>query len=198
MDLKKRVESLALPLTTFLKKRAERLSLSLTAFLILSVLGAVALGHAVIGGVFYFGPVYLPHAPTQPIAFSHKLHAGTNKIPCQYCHSDARRTESAGIPTAKKCMNCHVVVKTESPEVVKIAAAYDGGKPIEWARVYKNPDHVWFSHKRHIKKGVECQTCHGPVETMEVVSRSVNHQMGFCLSCHRAKKAPTDCWTCHT
>jgi len=181
------------------KFRASRQSLSQTAFIGLMA-AAIGAFFFLLGLVyFYVSPISLTmYSPKQPIPFSHKLHAGENKIPCQYCHSDARRSESAGVPGAQKCMNCHNTIKSESPEILKVAAAIEKGKPIEWIKVFVTPDHVWFSHKRHIKKDVACQTCHGKVETMEVVGRAVDHKMGFCLDCHREKGAPTDCWTCHT
>lgn len=166
------------------------------------IVGALVSGGAgflVFFYIFYFGPITLTaHQPVQPIAFSHKLHAGDNKIECQYCHSNARRSESAGIPSVRKCMNCHEFVAVDSPKIEKVAQYYDRNEPIEWNRVYDLPDHVWFNHKRHIKKDIRCQTCHGPVETMEVLGRTVDHKMGFCLGCHQKKGAPTDCWTCHT
>jgi len=173
--------------------------LSQTAKLILSVLGVVAL--SALGGfyIFYFGPIFLTTLkPVQPIAFSHKIHAADFKIPCQYCHTFARRSEMAGAPSAHRCMNCHEFAGTDKPEVMKITDYVENGKPIMWERVFDLPDHVWFSHKRHIKKGFKCQECHGPIETMDVVERANEFKMGFCLGCHQKNEAPTDCWTCHT
>jgi len=164
------------------------------AFLTIAALGALS-GF----GVNYFGPIYLTtHKPVQPIAYSHKLHAGDNKIPCQYCHTFARRSEMAGVPSVEKCMNCHEFLGANKPEAQKLNDYYDNDKPIEWKRVFDLPDHVWFNHKRHIRKGVKCQKCHGPIETMEVVYKSNDFKMNFCLSCHQENGAPTDCWTCHT
>lgn len=172
---------------------------SQTAKGVAAFLATTAVGVAIGYYIFYFGPIHLTtHRPVQPIAFSHKLHAGDNKIPCQYCHTFARRTEMAGVPSGRKCMNCHDFVKPEAPEIMKITDHVDNEKPIEWVKVFDLPDHVWFSHKRHIKKDIACQECHGPVETMEVVAKTNNFPMGFCLSCHQDKGAPTDCWTCHT
>ncbi len=152
--------------------------------------------------VFYYGPIYPSSAwaPEQPIAFSHKLHAGDNNINCQYCHSYARRSEIAGVPAVKVCASCHqrMLKKVDTPKVRKVLDYYKQKKPIPWVRVYDLPDHVWFSHKRHIAKDVPCQKCHGPVETMEVVKRQAIFTMGFCLNCHQENQAPTDCMTCHT
>lgn len=157
------------------------------------------IGGNAVAGAYFFAPFYFyEHKPVQPVNFSHKLHAGDNKIPCQYCHTLARRSETAGVPSTQRCMNCHEYVKPEAPEIVKVLAHHDEGKPIEWNRVFDLPDHVWFNHKRHIKKGFKCQECHGAIETLDVLSRTNEFQMGFCLGCHQKNEAPTDCWVCHT
>lgn len=129
-------------------------------------------------------------SPEQPIPYSHKLHAGTLKIQCQYCHSNAEKSYHAGVPALNVCMNCHSVVKTESPHIQKIKAAYDSGKPFEWVRVHELPDHARFPHKRHIAKGVACQTCHGKVEDMEKVYQYAPLTMGWCIDCHRGETTP--------
>lgn len=159
------------------------------------------------------------YQPIQPINFSHKLHAGDNNINCLYCHSSADKSKVAGIPTATTCMNCHTKVLPDSPEVQKIAKAIKEDKPIEWVKVNDVPDHVVFNHSRHVKAGVNCNTCHGEVETMEKISQFSNFSMGSCISCHRTHqnvvldaegnplpgtietknllKAKTDCSVCH-
>ncbi|HJM82831.1 MAG TPA: cytochrome c3 family protein [Nitrospinota bacterium] len=174
-------------------------SLSTTAKVVLGFIGTAIATFLVLFYIFYEGPFYLvAHQPTQPINYSHKVHADDNKIPCQYCHTFARRSEMSGVPGAARCMNCHESVKQEAPEIKKVIAHYENNKPIEWVKVFDLPDHVWFSHKKHIAKDVSCQTCHGPIEKMDVVSRTNDFQMGFCLDCHQENEAPTDCWTCHT
>jgi hypothetical protein len=80
-------------------------------------------------------------------------------------------------------------------------------KPIAWTRVYALPDFVHFDHRAHVHAGVVCQTCHGPVETMERMRQVPDLSMGWCVNCHRdatrngvnGKKAfaSTDCSTCH-
>ncbi len=130
------------------------------------------------------------YMPDQPIKFSHKVHAGQNKIDCQYCHSTATYSKSAGLPSANLCMNCHKVVtagmRSGKFEISKIYRAEASGKPIEWIRVHKLPDHVFFSHAQHVGAGkVECQTCHGPVETMDLVKQVSDLSMGWCVNCHR-------------
>jgi hypothetical protein len=150
------------------------------------------------------------YAPLQPVPYSHKLHAGDLGIDCKYCHFNAERGKHAGVPPVSVCMGCHAPEKGMAaqsfPGVVKLlelanneAGFYDNdqdldpagegvrkdGGVIHWNRVHKLPDHVFFSHQWHVKAGVSCQTCHGPIETMEVVQQAENLSMGWCISCHR-------------
>lgn len=148
-------------------------------------------------------------AVEQPIAFSHKLHAGDKKIPCQYCHAYAKISPVAGVPSVQTCMGCHQLVAVRKPEIRKLAAYWQQRRPIPWERIHTLPDFVYFSHKRHIRAGLQCQECHGPVETMEVVqvAERFPRLMGQCLSCHNEtarthKYGPgvepsVDCVTCH-
>lgn len=140
------------------------------------------------------------YEPDQPIKFSHKLHAGTNKIDCQYCHSSAAKSRHAGIPSANVCMNCHKYVQ-EGPvygkeEISKIYAALDydpntgnygpNQKPIQWVQVHNLPDLAYFNHSQHVTVGkIACQTCHGPVEEMDVLYQFSALTMGWCIDCHR-------------
>ena len=137
------------------------------------------------------------YRPTQPIPFSHKLHAGDMQINCNYCHSSARRSEVSGIPPLNTCMGCHKVVRTDREPIKKITEAFNSGHAIEWIKVHDLPDFVRFTHKRHIASGLTCQECHGPVETMEVVEQVAPLQMGWCIGCHTQKNAPITCNTCH-
>ncbi len=140
---------------------------------------------AVIEGLFTVG-VQQGYAPTQPIAFSHALHAGEYQIDCNYCHTGVRKSKNANIPSANICMNCHSSIQTESPEIKKIYAALENNEPIEWVRVHNIPDLAYFNHAQHVAVGeVECQTCHGPVEEMEVVRQHASLTMGWCINCHR-------------
>lgn len=132
------------------------------------------------------------YAPEQPIPFSHKLHAGTNKIACTYCHSGAEKSRHATIPSLNVCMNCHSVVKTGSPYIQQVTAAYKAGKPIEWIRVHELPDFVYFPHKRHIAKGLACETCHGNVREMSRIEQFAPLTMGWCMECHRGETTPRD------
>ncbi len=148
------------------------------------------------------------YQPKQPVPYSHKLHAGTLRIPCLYCHSGALKSRIAGIPPVEKCMNCHKVTKTESPYIQKIAALYASGEPLQWARVHRLPDYVFFDHRPHVSAGVLCQTCHGEVQTMDVLYQEMSLRMGNCLGCHRdpryalpadskIQRGPENCDACH-
>ena len=130
------------------------------------------------------------YAPDQPIKFSHKVHAGDNKIDCKYCHHTAEFGKSAGIPATELCMNCHVLVRegTNSGkfEIAKVVDAYETKKPVEWTRIHNLPDHVFFSHAQHVGVGkVDCQQCHGPVEEMDIMRQHSDLSMGWCVNCHR-------------
>lgn len=150
-------------------------------------------------GVWAFFDTFsnIGYAPTQPIPFSHKIHAGTNKIPCLYCHSNAERSRHATVPAANVCMNCHSVVAVDKPNIQKLTSAYQANEVLPWVRVHRLPDHVYFSHRWHVAKGFACQKCHGPIETMDVVKQVAPLKMGWCIQCHRQNKASTECSTCH-
>ena len=148
-----------------------------------------------IDGLFTIG-VQQGYMPTQPIAYSHELHAGQYEIDCNYCHTGVRKSKSANIPSANICMNCHVAIKPESKEIQKIYAAIDYDpetgeygqetQPIEWVRVHNLPDLAYFNHSQHVKVGgLECETCHGPIKEMEVVYQYSDLTMGWCINCHR-------------
>ena len=146
--------------------------------------------------------VYTNYMPEQPIAFSHKVHAGENGVDCNYCHSSARKSKHSGIPSANVCMNCHTYINegkiTGTTEISKIydAVGFDPDsktyiegyeqKPIKWVRIHNLPDLSYFNHSQHVVAGkVECQTCHGPVEEMEIMYQHSPLTMGWCINCHR-------------
>ena len=137
------------------------------------------------------------YTPKQPVAFSHKMHAGTRKIPCLYCHSSAERSRHATVPSVNVCMNCHTVARTDRPDIQKITALYNADKPIPWVRVHRLPDYVYFSHRWHIARGFPCQKCHGPVEKMNEVRQVSSLKMGWCIDCHRQNSASQECNVCH-
>lgn len=135
--------------------------------------------------------------PVQPINFSHRLHTTTVGLQCTYCHIYGAKGLSPGVPFMSVCMNCHKNVKVNSPEIIKLTGYWTRKEPIPWIQVHRLPDHVYFPHKRHIQHGLACETCHGDVKGMDRIYKAKSLEMGWCVSCHRANKAPTDCWTCH-
>jgi mono/diheme cytochrome c family protein len=167
--------------------------------------------------------VHVPGAPAQPILFSHVVHAGSFQIACQHCHTEARRSEYAGLPSVERCMGCHRIIGAQdNPEIQKIHRYAERGQAVPWVRVFKMPEFTYFPHKPHVRAGVECQSCHGPVERMRVVGAPAGPQllndlknlvglrpasppltMGWCLDCHREQnakpgvRAPVDCVACH-
>ncbi len=146
---------------------------------------------ATIDGAYGVG-IQQGYAPKQPIAYSHKLHAGQYKIDCNYCHTGVQKGKNATIPAANICMNCHGVIKKESPEIQKIYTAIENNQPIEWIRVHNLPDLAYFNHAQHVNVGnVACQTCHGEIEKMEVVEARSSLTMGWCIDCHRRTEVNT-------
>ncbi len=126
------------------------------------------------------------YAPTQPIPFSHKLHAGQYGIDCGYCHTGAYKGKAATIPSASTCMNCHNQIKRGSPEIQKIYTAIEKNRPIEWVRIHNLPDLAYFNHAQHTNvAGLDCSKCHGEVAQMEVVQQRAPLTMGWCINCHR-------------
>jgi len=130
------------------------------------------------------------YAPDQPVKFSHKVHVGENGIDCKYCHTTVADGKSAGIPAANLCMNCHVIIRegTNSGkfEIAKVVNAVESGKPIEWVRIHNLPEHVFFSHAVHVGSGkIDCASCHGSVESMDIVKQQNDLSMGWCINCHR-------------
>lgn len=137
------------------------------------------------------------YKPSQPINYNHKIHVEKNKMECQYCHSGVAKSPFATVPSVELCMGCHKLVKTDSPEIKKLAEYFHSKQPVEWEPVNNLPEHVQFTHERHIKAGVGCQMCHGQIQKMDVVEKGASLKMGFCVSCHRERGASIDCATCH-
>jgi hypothetical protein len=148
--------------------------------------------------------VHQGYAPQQPIAFSHKLHAGDSKIPCLYCHFGARTSRHAGIPPANVCMNCHGMLAKQSVDLERLKESIEQQRPISWIKVHNLPDFVYFNHSRHIVADVACRDCHGRVEAMVRVEQQAPLTMGWCIQCHRARQRDPhvpadnlDCGKCH-
>jgi mono/diheme cytochrome c family protein len=161
-----------------------------SAFIFIVVFLVTALGFkAVINSLFSIG-VQQGYAPTQPIAFSHKIHAGQYEIDCKYCHVGVMKGKNATIPSVNICWNCHNQIRegslTGKNEIAKIVKAYETNTPIEWVRIHNLPDLAYFNHAQHVNVGgQECQTCHGEIQTMDVVRQHSLLTMGWCIDCHR-------------
>jgi len=159
--------------------------------------GIAAFVAAVVGGLVFVNAFGRQKIPPQPIAFNHKVHAGDFKIACEYCHSYARRSPVAGVPSVQECMGCHKITALDKPEVQKLRGYWERKEPIPWIKINDLPDFVIFTHKRHVLKKIGCQTCHGPVETMDQVRQVASLEMGWCVSCHKEQKASLECLDCH-
>ncbi|MCB0278119.1 MAG: cytochrome C [Calditrichaeota bacterium] len=125
------------------------------------------------------------YAPEQPIAFSHKLHAGKLGMECLYCHTNAEKGPHATVPPLSTCMGCHSVVATNQPEIKKLTEYWENGIAVPWVRIHRLPDHVYFTHQMHVNAGIACQTCHGEVQEMAIIKQVRLLEMGDCVTCHR-------------
>jgi hypothetical protein len=122
----------------------------------------------------------------QPVPFSHQHHVTGLGIDCRYCHTSVETSSFAGIPPTKTCMNCHSQIWTNAQLLEPVRASYKSGESLQWTRVNQLPDFVYFNHSIHVTKGVGCNTCHGPVDTMPLMYQQESLQMEWCLGCHRA------------
>ena len=121
----------------------------------------------------------------QPIQFSHAHHVGGIGIDCRYCHTSVEESSFANIPPTKTCMNCHSQIWTGAPILEPVRASFRDNRPLTWTRVHDLPDFVYFNHSIHVKQGVGCATCHGPIDKMPLVYQKAPLTMSWCLSCHR-------------
>jgi hypothetical protein len=137
-------------------------------------------------------------AAVQPIPFPHKTHIAKKAV-CADCHETADKGPVAGIPSVKTCMICHSQIATDKPLIKQVTSYSEKGIEIPWQRVYgfTHEAHVRFNHAPHIRASVDCATCHGDVANQTVAERAVDHNMGFCVNCHKQKNASNDCLTCH-
>lgn len=126
---------------------------------------------------------------TQPVHFDHRHHASDDGIDCLYCHDGATRSRYAGVPATSVCVGCHAQVWSESPLLAPVWRSARSGQPLRWARVHSLPDHVFFDHAAHTRRGVGCVTCHGRVDQMPAVYAVASLSMDWCLDCHRAPDA---------
>jgi Cytochrome c7 and related cytochrome c len=125
-------------------------------------------------------------AREQPLQFSHAHHAGGMGIDCRYCHTSVEESAFANIPPTKTCMSCHSQIWSQSPMLEPVRSSFRTGQPLSWTRVHDLPDFVYFNHSIHVRQGVGCATCHGPVDRMPLMYQYSSLQMEWCLDCHRS------------
>lgn len=171
-----------------------------------TTLGRLALAALILGHFGFFilavGVVGLYRAgelppPPQPIAFPHPTHVLGLGLACNFCHETVEQARGAGVPPVEKCLTCHRQIARERPEVQKLLRYWDEQQPISWVRIHQLPEFIYFSHKRHVKAGVGCDSCHGPVAVMTEVRQVRTLNMGFCVGCHVKSGASRDCAICH-
>ena len=159
-----------------------------------NTLPLLSLVGAGVGGVlllflvwYYFSPEFtdVGYAPEQPVAFSHRQHAGQLGMDCRYCHNQVELSSHANVPPTQTCMNCHNQIKTASLKLLPVRESWATGKPVEWVNVHMLPDYAHFSHAAHVTSGVGCETCHGRIDQQQLAAKVQPLYMGWCLSCHR-------------
>jgi hypothetical protein len=121
---------------------------------------------------------------SQPVPFSHQLHAGNLGLDCRYCHTTVETSAFAGMPDSKTCMNCHSVILANDPNLQPIRTSFATGQAMQWNKVNDLPDYVYFDHTIHINKGIGCSSCHGQVDQESVMTKGASLQMSFCVNCH--------------
>ena len=155
-----------------------------------NLLGAGAIGgliYAVLIVTYGFSPnaTDVGYEPTQPVPFSHRIHAGQLGMDCRYCHQSVERNAHAAVPATQTCMGCHERILPESTKLAPVRQSWASGEPVQWVRVHDLPDYAYFDHVAHVQKGVGCASCHGRIDQMEVVWQTQPLSMGWCLECHR-------------
>jgi hypothetical protein len=138
--------------------------------------------------LYYYGSpknTEVGYRPVQPVYYSHRLHPGNLGLDCRYCHYQVEFSPHANVPGVQTCMNCHKLILRDSEILKPVRDAIENGVPIQWIRVHDLPDFVYFDHAAHLRGGVGCLSCHGPVELMDTVIQVQPLSMGWCLDCHR-------------
>lgn len=169
-----------------------------TALVILGAATAVSLLALYnIAQVFYLPAASADRSPEQPIAFSHRIHAGQYGIACLYCHRYGPVSATSGVPDVDTCRACHLYIAPDRPEIRKLIGYVKRNEAIPWVKVHDLPDFVYFPHRIHLNAKVRCDECHGEVRKMDRVERVSGLNMLWCLGCHRERGAAIDCWACH-
>ncbi len=133
----------------------------------------------------------------QPIPFSHKRHIAL-ALKCKDCHPNPDPGEAMTLPSAAKCMQCHVSIANDKPAVQRLAEYARNKQDVPWVSIYHLPNWVFWNHRTHLDAHTGCDSCHGDVSSMNVITRVTNAStMGGCVACHQKKEASTGCQTCH-
>jgi len=169
----------------------------------LALLGVLAAAGGAYAGVLFLGatdPVTLNvgYRPEQPVPFSHALHAGELKMDCRYCHNSVDKSAHSSIPATQTCINCHSpktnaaggtpalsAIHSDSAKLKPVHESWRTGESVDWVRIHRLPDYVYFNHSAHVNRGVSCVTCHGRVDKMEIVHQAKDQSMAWCIDCHR-------------
>lgn len=162
-------------------KSANKLPLQIVIYL--GVLASIATAAV----TYYMTPKYtrVGYAPIQPVPFSHAKHVGELGMDCRYCHNGVEQSNHSNVPTAQTCMNCHSIVKPNSPLLAPIRESYEKGTPVPWVWIHTTPDFAFFNHAAHVNRGVSCVECHGKVNEMDTVTHTQPLSMAFCIECHQ-------------
>ncbi len=162
--------------------------------------GLLAFGALYVGGMLFVGAspwtIDVGYQPTQPVPFSHALHAGKLKMDCRYCHNTVDRAAFAAIPPTATCIKCHrgadengtittTAVRSKSPKLLPVRESYASGNSVLWVKIHDLPDYAYFNHSAHVRRGVACVSCHGRIDKMEEVQQKKPLSMAWCLECHR-------------
>jgi len=154
------------------------------------ILGATALAVAALWVLVL--PV---RAVTQPLAFNHAKHTA---VACAICHSGAEASARATFPSGATCAKCHATPPRSISE--GDWNAIQRSDPARWRPVTHLPDHVTFSHRRHVSLGgLACESCHADIgqRTAPPLRAPIRLTMDACLGCHQREGASADCAACH-
>ena len=165
----------------------------LLPLLVVMIMGGGLYAPTIVTFGFSTSTTAVGYQPVQPVKYSHALHAGEMGIDCRYCHSTVERAAFAAIPATQVCMNCHTSVKNDKlppaeskyPDIARIRESFETGQPIKWTKVHDLPDYAFFNHSAHVNGGIGCVSCHGRIDTMEVVKQDQRLSMSWCIDCHR-------------
>jgi formate-dependent nitrite reductase cytochrome c552 subunit len=166
-------------------KSANKLPFQIVVYLV------VLAGIATAGVNYYMTPKYtrVGYAPVQPVPFSHAQHVQELGLDCRYCHSNVDKSGHSNVPTAQTCMNCHSLIKANSPLLAPVRESYEKNTPVPWVWIHQTPDFAFFNHSIHVNRGISCVECHGKVNEMDTVTHMQPLSMAFCIECHRNPEA---------